>query len=154
MCSRRVRIDLATVDGRRFVNSGGFGAYAEMLANRERHEDRFGRRPGQLMAAITTLVEAEPLAVTLNGEAARVWTAFIGNRRREPSGLGPSRRGRLDDGRFEVRLLRADLPRSRTQIALAMCGGRLGALDGLPGAERQRAAGRVAQDEAAARPRR
>jgi undecaprenyl-diphosphatase len=120
-----VGVDLATVDGRLFVNSAGFGAYAEMLVNRERLEHRFGRWPGQLVAAVKTVLDAEPLALTINGEATRVWTAFVGNCRHEPSGLGPSWRPRLDDGRLDVRLLRADLPRSRARLALAMLSGRL-----------------------------
>jgi undecaprenyl-diphosphatase len=50
---------------------------------------------------------------------------FIGNCRYEPSGLGPSRRPRLDDGHLDVRILRADVPRSRLRLAATMLSGHL-----------------------------
>jgi diacylglycerol kinase family enzyme/membrane-associated phospholipid phosphatase len=120
-----VRVDVATIDGEAFLNSAGFGAYAQMLENRERLEPRLGRWLGQLAAFAATVVHAKPLEVTVNGERQAVWTAFVGNCRYEPSGLGPSWRPRLDDGRLDVRILRADLPRSRARLALAMLSGRL-----------------------------
>ena len=120
-----VGVDVAAIDGRLFLNSAGFGAYAQMLGNREALEPRLGRWLGQLAAFVKTAVEAQPLEATINGERGAVWTAFIGNCRHEPSGLGPSWRPRLDDGRLDVRLLRADVPHSRARLALAMLSGRL-----------------------------
>jgi len=120
-----VGVDVATVDGQVFLNSAGFGAYAQMLENRERLEPRLGRWLGQLAAFATTVMQAKPLEATVNGERRALWTAFVGNCRHEPSGLGPSWRPRLDDGRLDVRILRADVPRSRARLALAMLSGRL-----------------------------
>jgi diacylglycerol kinase family enzyme/membrane-associated phospholipid phosphatase len=120
-----VGIDVAAIDGSPFLNGAGFGAYSQMLANRERLEPRLGRWLGQVAAFVKTAVEARPLEATINGERRTVWTAFIGNCRHEPAGLGPSWRPRLDDGRLDVRLLRADLPRSRARLALAMLSGHL-----------------------------
>jgi undecaprenyl-diphosphatase len=120
-----VGVDVATVGGRLFLNSAGFGAYARMLENRRRLEPRLGRWLGQLAAFALTVIQAKPLEVTVNGERQALWTAFVGNCRHEPSGLGPSWRPRLDDGRLDVRILRADVPRSRARLALAMLSGRL-----------------------------
>jgi undecaprenyl-diphosphatase len=120
-----VGVDVATIDGRLFINSAGLGAYPQMLANRERFEPRLGRWIGQLAAVVRTAIDAEPLDVTLNGEPRAIWTAFIGNCRYEPAGLGPSWRPRLDDGRLEVRLLRADLAHSRLRLGMAMLTGQL-----------------------------
>jgi undecaprenyl-diphosphatase len=71
------------------------------------------------------VIESTPLDVTLDGQARSVWTIFIGNCRYEPSGLGPSWRPRLDDRCLDVRILRADIPRSRLRLAGAMLSGRL-----------------------------
>jgi diacylglycerol kinase family enzyme/membrane-associated phospholipid phosphatase len=124
-CGETVGVDVAAIDGSPFLNSAGLGAYPQMLRNRERLEPRLGRWLGQLAAFVKTAVQAEPLEATINGERLAVWTAFIGNCRHEPAGLGPSWRPRLDDGCLDVRLLRADLPRSRARLALAMLSGRL-----------------------------
>ncbi|MDX6585370.1 MAG: hypothetical protein QOI10_4554, partial [Solirubrobacterales bacterium] len=120
-----VGVDVATIDGQLFINGAGLGAYPEMLANRERFEPRLGRWLAQLAAVVKTAIDAKPLDVTLNDEPRAIWTAFIGNCRYEPAGLGPSWRPRLDDGRLDVRLLRADLPRSRLRLGLAMLTGHL-----------------------------
>jgi undecaprenyl-diphosphatase len=120
-----VGIDVAAVDGQVFVNTAGLGAYPQMLANRERFGSPLGRWPGHVLAFIKTVVESSPLDVTLDGEPRPAWTIFIGNCRYEPSGLGPSWRPRLDDGHLDVRILRADVPRSRLRLAAAMLSGHL-----------------------------
>jgi diacylglycerol kinase family enzyme/membrane-associated phospholipid phosphatase len=120
-----VGIDVATINGRWFLNSAGLGAYPEMLANRERLEERLGRSLGLVAAFIKTAIDAEPLDISINDERQAVWMVFIGNCRYEPAGLGPSWRPRLDDGQLDVRLLRADLPHSRLRLALAMLSGHL-----------------------------
>lgn len=120
-----VGIDVATIDDRPFLNTAGFGAYAEMLATGERLKKRIGRWPGQLVAFTKTLLDAKPLDVEVDGRRRAVWMGFVGNCRHEPAGLGPSWRPRLDDGLLDVRLLLADLPRSRAKLMLAVLSGRL-----------------------------
>jgi diacylglycerol kinase family enzyme len=120
-----VGVDVAALDGQLFVNAAGIGAYPQMLANRERFQRRLGRWPAQVLAFAKTVIDARPLDVELDGDPRAVWMIFIGNCRYEPSGLGPSWRPRLDDGRLDVRVLRADLPRSRMRLAAAMLSGRL-----------------------------
>jgi hypothetical protein len=50
---------------------------------------------------------------------------YVGNCRHEPDGLAPTWRPRLDDEVLDVRLLFADLPRSRLRALLAALSGRL-----------------------------
>ena len=120
-----VGIDVATIDGRQFLNSAGFGAYADKLASGERFKRRLGRWPGQLAGFLKTLLEAQPLDVEVDGRRRAVWMGFVGNCRYEPAGLGPSWRPRLDDELLDVRLLLADLPLSRARLMRAVLTGRL-----------------------------
>ena len=124
-CGELVGVDLATIDGRPFLNSAGFGAYPEMLAHGQRLRGRLGRWPGQVVALTRTLARARPLEVTLNGTRRRVWLGFVGNCRYEPAGIAPSWRPRLDDGRLDVRLALADVPLSRLRLVVAALTGRL-----------------------------
>jgi diacylglycerol kinase family enzyme/membrane-associated phospholipid phosphatase len=120
-----VGIDVATIDGRLFLNSAGLGAYPGMLAEADRLRARLGRWPGQLAAFAKTLIGAEPIEIRLDGTPRSVWMGFVGNCRHEPAGLAPSWRPRLDDGCLDVRLVVADLPRSRARAVLAALTGRL-----------------------------
>jgi undecaprenyl-diphosphatase len=120
-----VGVDVATIDGRPFLNVAGFGAYPEMLAHADGLRARFGRWPGQVAAAAKTLVHACPIELTINGTPRRVWLGFVGNCRHEPAGIAPSWRPRLDDGRFDVRLALADMRLSRTRLILAALTGRV-----------------------------
>jgi undecaprenyl-diphosphatase len=120
-----VGIDASAIDGRLFLNSAGFGAYPEMLAVSDRIEPWLGRWAAHAVAFAKTLRDAEPLEVTIDGTRRSIWLASVGNCRREPEGLAPSWRPRLDDERLDVRLLSADLPRSRRRALLAAATGRL-----------------------------
>jgi diacylglycerol kinase family enzyme/membrane-associated phospholipid phosphatase len=120
-----VGVDVATIDGRPFLNGAGFGAYPEMLAHAEELRARLGRWPGQVAAVAKTVAGARPLELTLNGTRRRVWFGFVGNCAHEPSGIAPSWRPRLDDGRLDVRLALADVRLSRTQLVLAALTGRV-----------------------------
>jgi undecaprenyl-diphosphatase len=120
-----VGIDVATIDGRLFINSAGFGAYPEMLVKAERLRRRIGRWPAQLAAFLWTLRDAEPLDVTIDGSSYSIWMAFVGNGRHEPAGFAPSWRPRLDDECLDVRLLIADVRWSRLRAAAAALTGHL-----------------------------
>jgi undecaprenyl-diphosphatase len=120
-----VGVDVATIDGRLFLNSAGFGAYPDMLAQRERLRRLLGRWPSQVAALIIALIRARPLELTLNGTRREVWLGFVGNCRYEPAGVAPSWRPRLDDGRFDVRLALADGRFSRPRLILAALSGRI-----------------------------
>jgi diacylglycerol kinase family enzyme/membrane-associated phospholipid phosphatase len=114
-----VGIDVATIDGRLFLNTAGFGVYPELLATSERLQPWLGRWGAHVAAFVKTLISADPLELTLDGRRRSVWMGYVGNCRHEPAGLAPTWRPRLDDGTLDVRLLFADLPRSRLRALLA-----------------------------------
>jgi len=120
-----VGVDVATIDDRLFVNTAGFGLYPELLAASARLQPWLGRWGAHVAALVKTLVSADPLDVTVDGERRSVWMGYVGNCRHEPDGLAPTWRPRLDDEALDVRLLFADLPRSRLRALLAALSGRL-----------------------------
>lgn len=119
------RVDVAAVDGRPFLNTLGFGAYAAMLDARAPLERRIGRWPAQLLALTLTLLRARPLELDIDGRRRRLWMGFVGNCRHEPAGFAPGRRPRLDDGQLDVRLLLAERRLSRLRLVGALLAGRL-----------------------------
>jgi len=115
-----VEIDVATVDGRVFVNSASLGAHTAMIDARRELEGRVGRWPAQVLAAFKSLRDADPVEVTINGERHSVWMAFIGNGRYHDRGLAPGWRRSLDDGHLDVRILDASRHRSRLRALLTL----------------------------------
>jgi undecaprenyl-diphosphatase len=120
-----VGVDVATIGDRLFINTAGFGLYPELLATSERLQPWLGRWGGHIVACVKTLLRAEPLEVDLDGRRRSVWMGYVGNCRHEPDGLAPTWRPRLDDGMLDVRLVFADLPRSRLRLLCAALCGRL-----------------------------
>lgn len=120
-----VGVDVASLDGRPFLNTAGFGNYAAMLDTRKALENRVGRWPAHVMAVAQALLRARPLDVVVNGEPHRIWMAFVGNCRHEPPGFAPTWRPRLDDGRLDVRLLLGETPLARLRLILSLLAGRL-----------------------------
>lgn len=121
-----VEVDLPSIDGHPFVNTASFGAYAELVDAREALEDRIGKWPAVLVAAMRVLRRGVPVEVDLDGARHRLWMIFIGNCRYQPDGFAPSRRARLDDGQLDIRVIDADHPYSRTRLVLGLVTGRLG----------------------------
>jgi diacylglycerol kinase family enzyme len=123
---KAISVDLATIDGRPFLNTASFGSYAELVDAREALEDRIGKWPALLVALVGVLRKGTPIEVELDGEPARLWMIFIGNCRYEPAGFAPSRRAHLDDGQLDIRVISAGHPYSRIRLVLGLLTGRLG----------------------------
>ena len=121
-----VRVELASVDDRTFVNTLSFGAYTELVDAREQLEDRVGKWPAVAVALVRVLRRSTPIEIDVDGRRRRIWLAFVGNGRYEPSGFAPSWRERLDDGVLDVRLVDGDQPWARTRLVLSVLTGRLG----------------------------
>jgi undecaprenyl-diphosphatase len=121
-----VEVDLATIDGRTFLNTASFGSYADLVDAREALENQIGKWPAVGVAAVRVLRRGNPLEVEIDGERRPVWMSFIGNCRYQPDGFAPSRRVRLDDGQLDVRVIYADHPWCRTRLVLGLLTGRLG----------------------------
>jgi undecaprenyl-diphosphatase len=119
-------VDVATIDGRPFLNTASFGSYAELVDARERLERVIGKWPAVVVALVRVLRRAEPCRVEIDGQEQRLWMIFIGNCRYHPSGFAPSWRERLDDGQLDLRTVDGNAPLSRTRLVLAVLMGRLG----------------------------
>jgi diacylglycerol kinase family enzyme len=111
-------VDLGKIDGRPFLNAASFGSYARLVDIREDLEGRVGKWPALIYALIRVLRESSPLTIELNGERMKIWMIFIGNCVYNPDGVLPASRRRLDDGLFDLRWIRADLPWSRVRLMI------------------------------------
>lgn len=123
---RAAAIDVATIDGRVFLNTASFGSYVELVDTREKLEDRIGKWPAVLVALFKVLRSSEPIKVEIDGRSRNLWMIFIGNCRYHPKGFAPSWRERLDDGLLDVRMVDGTQPYARTRLLLAVLTGTLG----------------------------
>jgi undecaprenyl-diphosphatase len=119
-------IDVATVDGKIFLNSASFGGYVEFVDAREKLERRIGKWPAVVVALMRMLRSYDPIDVEIDGKPACVWMAFIGNCRYHPSGFAPTWRETLDDGLLDFRYVDGSAPLARTRLILAVLTGGLG----------------------------
>ena len=119
------RMDLGMAGDRCFVNTLTFGGYSQVVDARERLEARVGKWPALLIALVRELPRMEPLCVEIDGDIRRVWLAWIGNCRYDPTGFGPSWREQLDDGLLDVRLVNGARRFSRTRFTVDVLTGRL-----------------------------
>lgn len=117
-------IDLLDVDGRPVVNVASLGWYPRLVARREQHEERLGKWPAALLAAVVEVTRGRPLEVELDGRRRRVWLLHLGNGRFASPGLSPRHRVRLEEGVVELRLAGAEAPASRLRLLLALLTGR------------------------------
>jgi diacylglycerol kinase family enzyme len=119
------RMDLGQAGERCFVNTLTFGGYSAVVDARERLEKRLGKWPALFVALVRELPRMEPLRVEIDGEPRRVWLAWIGNGRYDPTGFGPSWRECLDDGLLDVRIVNGARRYSRTRFTFDVLTGRL-----------------------------
>lgn len=105
---------------RLFLNTASFGAYTELVDRRESLEKRIGKWPALAIAAVRTLRHSEPVELHVDGHPRRVWLAFVGNCVFGSRGAAPTWRGRLDDGRLDVRMIVTGrrVPRARAVAAI------------------------------------
>lgn len=108
-----------------FLNTASLGGYPDMVRFREKWSPRWGKWPAAAAALVRVLHESTPLEVELNGVRRRVWVLFVGNGAYEPRGFAPTWRPRLDNGRLDVRYVRADAHLSRLRFVLAALTGAL-----------------------------
>ncbi len=121
-----ISVDLPRIDGRPFLNTASFGSYAELVDTREALEDRIGKWPAMVVAAVRVMRRSGPIEVEIDGDRLSLWMIFIGNCRYRPDGFAPSNRPRLDDGQLDLRLIDAGHPWCRTRLVLGLVTGRLG----------------------------
>lgn len=123
---RAAAVDVATIDGRCFLNTASFGSYVEMVDEREKLEEKIGKWPALLVALAKILRHSEPVEVEIDGRQRSVSMIFIGNCKYHPAGFAPSWREKLDDGLLDVRIVDGKHPFSRTRLLIAVLSGNLG----------------------------
>ncbi len=111
-------VDLATIEGKAFLNTASIGGYPEMVRRRDRLAHRVGKWPATAYGLWRTLRHGSPLDVEINGDRLPVWVVFIGNGRYTPRGLAPSWREDLADSVLDVQYVRADRRLARTRAVL------------------------------------
>jgi undecaprenyl-diphosphatase len=121
-----IDMDVATIDGRVFLNTASFGAYADLVDAREKLESRIGKWPALAIALIRVLRRGEPVDVEIDGEKRKIWMIFIGNCKYNPSGFAPAWRKRLDDGQLDIRIVDASSRGGVTRLIASLFTGRLG----------------------------
>jgi diacylglycerol kinase family enzyme len=108
----------------RFLNTLSIGLYPELVGQRERLAERWGKWPGAAVALLRVLRTATPIELSVNGRPRRLWLLFVGNGRYVPEGFAPAFRPRLDDALLDLRLVDGDHTLARTRvIASALVGG-------------------------------
>jgi undecaprenyl-diphosphatase len=120
-----IAMDLGLAGDRCFVNTLTFGGYTQVVDARERLEGRIGKWPALAVALLRELPRLAPLRIELDGRPMRIWLAWIGNGRYDPTGFGPSWRERLDDGLLDVRVVNGGRRFSRSRFVVDVLTGRL-----------------------------
>lgn len=108
---RERRVDVASANGRLFLNNASLGLYATMVVDRERQQRRFGRGKWSalLRATLAALREPEAFEVALEADGRTLRTrtpfVFVGNNDYTVQGPEAGRRASLDDGLLSVYVL-------------------------------------------------
>ena len=123
----RRTVDLAEVNGERFVNNSSIGFYASLVRERDEHERRLPAVLANVTAAWAQARKGHRFRVDVDGEAHRAWLVFVGNGCYGEGLADLIHRRRMDDGLLDVRILRADVPLARTRTVGALLLGRLAA---------------------------
>lgn len=124
---RRRAVDLAEVNGERFVNNASIGFYAAMVRERSRHERRLPPLVANATAAWAQARKGHRFRVGVNGANRRAWLVFVGNGCYGEGLADLIHRDALDRALLDVRVLRADFTLARTRTVLALLLGRLAA---------------------------
>lgn len=112
-------VDVATLNGRPFLNTAGIGGYPEVVRLREKLSHRMGKWPATAYALSKVVRGHQPLDLIIDGKPVPVWAVFVGNGIYTPRGLSPSWRDHLADGVLDVQYLRADKKYSRSVAVIA-----------------------------------
>ncbi len=120
------RVDVATLNGRIFLNTASAGAYPQFVATREKLEGRIGKPLAAGVALLRTLRTTKPQRVRYDGQDFDLALLFVGNGRYQPQGFAPAFRPQLDDGLLDVRILERTRRFYHLRLLSALITGRLG----------------------------
>ena len=123
----RRRVDLAEVNGERFVNNASIGFYAALVRERDARKGRLPKALANVTAAWAQARKGHRFRADVGGRSYRAWLVFVGNGCYGEGITDLMNRATLDVARLDVRVLRADPPLARTRTVLALLLGRVGA---------------------------
>lgn len=121
-----VRVDVGVAGHKPFLNTSSTGVYVDLVAARERLEERAGKWPALLVALAHVLRHSQPQEMIVNDRRRRLWLLFAGNCAYAPPGFAPSYRPDLADGKLDVRIVDAKPPFARLRLLAAVLMGTLG----------------------------
>lgn len=101
-------VDVASINGRYFLNNSAFGLYPSSLQVRARFEDKLGKWPAAIVGVTRAFFNFHHYTVQLNKKTVSTPFIFIGNNTYELDGMG---RPRLDDGKLFVAVIHASTRR-------------------------------------------
>lgn len=110
--NHELRVDVAEMNGRIFINNSAIGLYPLMVVDRDLQRKKLGRskRLAMIVASMRTLTRFghQRLTLTVNNEKERVDTPllFVGNNDYRIDIGAPGRRERLDGGELCVMVMR------------------------------------------------
>jgi diacylglycerol kinase family enzyme len=119
------RIETPDDEDHIFLNTASFGAYTELVDQRERLQARLGKWPALAVAAVRVLRHTQPIEAMVNGDRRYVWLAFVGNCAYSSRGATPIWRDRLDDGELDIRLIATGRHVRRLRAVTAVLAGHL-----------------------------
>lgn len=122
----RRQVDLAEVNGERFVNNSSIGFYAALVRERDAHDRGLPKALANVTAAWAQARKGHRFHVDVLGRSHRAWLVFVGNGCYGDGITDLMNRDSLDGALLDVRILRADVVLARTRTVLALLLGRLG----------------------------
>jgi len=107
------------------LNTASIGAYPAFVRTREKLEHKIGKPLAGAYAIFATLRREAPVRIAYDNKELQTSLFFLGNSVYLPSGFAPSRRGRMDDGLIDVRILETGRRLATLRIVTSLALGRL-----------------------------
>lgn len=111
--SQVIRVDVATVNSRVFVNNSSIGLYPMSLRERSWLEKYAGKRLAAVVGSLRALVRFRTYTVAVDNEIFQTPFLFVGNNEYDIESVGFARRNVLDGGTLTVFIARTT---SRAQL--------------------------------------
>jgi diacylglycerol kinase family enzyme len=127
--SRVKQVDVATVNGRVFINNSSIGLYPSSLQERSRAEKFLGKWLAALVSSLRVLVRFKTYHVQVKNKTYETPFVFVGNNRYEVDSPGVSERSTLDEGVLSVFIAHTASRVALLKIALLTLVGKAHLLD-------------------------
>lgn len=99
-------IDVASVNGKVFVNNASFGIYPTSLKVREELEGSLGKWPAAVVGVVSAFMRFRIYTVTVNDRTIRTPFVFVGNNDYRLNDIGVTNRKYLDRGVLSAAIIR------------------------------------------------